>query len=265
MSRELLEVTLDALLKQQSSITQAFPQFYDRVKAIARKGGVRLKELRPDGVWRFSCQSGTKQNVRYDVFVRFSGIGRAIEQAASDAQYWKKDKSGLNATALANDVIYNSDIQTYCECPADLYWAHQYTRSKSTFNAKYTLDITQAPSRNNVAQRGAFCKHTQLVIDVLPMYHSSVAKYLKDHYAKEMKAAEDVNRTAITGKEPEKKIIVPGEVKPKPGKRIITPTEEPEEEPEEKKPKEEPEKEPEEDEEEETEEEPEDEEEENKK
>lgn len=67
---KLFEVTLDALIKQQSSVTQAFPQYHDRVKAIARKGGVRLKELRPDGVWRFAVHSGTKEGVWYDVFYK---------------------------------------------------------------------------------------------------------------------------------------------------------------------------------------------------
>jgi len=260
LATPLDEITLSALLQKQSTITQAFPQFYDRVKAISRKGGVRLKELRPDGVWRFQAHSGTKDNTWYDVFIKFKGVEGVIDKAATDPDFWKKGKQGLNANALANDIIYTSDIQTFCECPADLYWAHQYTRSRPQTNAKYTLQIDQAPTLRNVHQKGAFCKHTQAVVDVLPMYHSSVASYLKKDFAKEIKAAEDANGPTIRGEdkpEDDKKLIIPGkEDKPKP-KKLIVPTQldkakdEPEDKPEEE-PKDKPEEEPDDKEEEET-------------
>lgn len=223
----LLEITLDDLLKKQSSITQQFPQFYDRVKAIARKGGVRLKELRPDGVWRFQAHSGTKDNVWYDVFIKFKGIENVINRVALDPDYWKKSKKGLNLTSIANDVIYASDIQTFCECPADYYWAHQYTRSRDNMDAKYTLHIDQAPTLRNVNQKGAFCKHTQMVVDVLPMYHSSVASYLKKDFEKEIKAAEVANGPKIRGEEEKddrpKKVIIPGEEDRGKPKKLIKP------------------------------------------
>lgn len=73
-------------------------------------------------------------------------------------------------------------------CPADLYYGGQYIRTQR--KAKYTDPENRPPVIRNPKQYGAYCKHTQLVMDVLPMYGGTMARYLATEYEKQVEKFE---------------------------------------------------------------------------
>lgn len=75
-------------------------------------------------------------------------------------------------------------------CPADKFWAHQYTRSRLQYNAMVPPKELRAPTRNNKKEYGIIDKHLQALVNQLPMYEGTFAKFLKMKYANVVQAAE---------------------------------------------------------------------------
>lgn len=185
----LNEVNLSRLLMKQRSITRLSPQFYSRVASVSAKGGVRFTG-QEDDTWFFDVHSGTKDGVWWHAKIRFLNLIPTINAKVRNKKLWNKDRSGVDYRKLAQAVLYAVDIQLEDDCPADLYWAHQYTRSRAQYNAKTPPKETRPPKKNNVKEYGVMCKHLQSLVNQLPLYEGTFAKFLKTRYSKVVSAAE---------------------------------------------------------------------------
>jgi len=183
------EIKYSGLTRKQKTITNLFPQFPSRVKAIAGMGGLRLYKVEPD-LWHFKVHSGTKDDVWYDDYVRFKNIDEILRKHIKDRNLWNKTGTHVLLPRLAREVLFDTDIQLSCSCPAQKFWGHDYILSLNKYNAKYGKPETRPPKIRNPRQYGAYCKHLQNVINVLPWYESTMAKYLKQFYLEDIRRYE---------------------------------------------------------------------------
>jgi len=220
---DIIEATTSQLLRKQKSITRLFPTFPDRVKAIADKGGIRL-EGTEDELWHFKIHSGTKDSVWYDAYLKFKDIDSTLVKVIRDRRLWIGDKSRIDRRKMARKFMDIVDIQISCSCPAFLYWGSAYILSLGKYDAKHTNPELRAPKKRNPKQYGAFCKHLQTLMKVLPFYTDTMMRWLDDFYGDEIKTFEEETRKEY------------GWVKAVAKKLKKKKEEEPEEEPEEEKP-----------------------------
>jgi len=185
---QLLEYTFGDIKKKQLGITDLFPTFHDRVRQVAAKGGVLLKERLPK-VWHFEVASGTEDreedgspNRKYDVYVEFKNIYPLIKKHVLDQELWKQDGSGVDNRKLANAIFDEVDLETSCSCPASLFWGPDYIRTQ--VHAQHGDQEERPPKIKNPDKKGILCKHGDLVFDVLPAYKSTFAKHLIQYYKK---------------------------------------------------------------------------------
>jgi len=180
MSTTLIdEIRYADVIAKQSSINKLFPTFDDRVKAVAGKGGVRLKQVRGD-LWTFKVHSGTKDGVWYTNNVKFPNLEEDIRKYAKDKKLWNKDGTKVDLRKLAVEILFSTDVQLYCSCPAFLYYGAAYILTQR--GAKYTKPENRPPKKRNPSELGAICKHGQLLLDVLPMYATTLSKYISQYY-----------------------------------------------------------------------------------
>lgn len=181
MFGKILEYTYNDMVRKQMSVTRLFPQFPDRVKAVAHHGGVRLKEMFPE-TWHFTVTSGTQDGLRYDVYVKFKNIYEQLKKFVPNQKLWKKDKSGVDYRKLAAEVLNNVDLETSCSCPATLYWGQDYIRTQK--KAQYGEPEDRRPKIRNPREYGSLCKHGDLVFEVLPAHTTTFASHLKKYFSK---------------------------------------------------------------------------------
>lgn len=208
IDNQVNEADVGDLLRKQRSITSLFPKFYTRVKAVAAQGGVRLASQGRDrdgkGVWIFKVHSGTKAGVWYEVTVRFMDLLHVLNTLVADRGYWKGDNSGVDMRKVAPDLYKKVQLQTRCECPADLYWGKQYIRSKPKYDANVPPPEDRPPVVRNPHEYGAFCKHTQMVVNVLPMYNMTFAVFLAKYFGETIFDLEkEVRKGQVSEPEPE--------------------------------------------------------------
>ena len=188
---QLLEYTFADIKKKQLGVTDLFPTFHDRVRQVAAKGGVLLKERLPN-VWHFkvaSAQSDDKQTgKKYDVYIQFNNIYPLIKKHVVNTDIWKKDGSGVDHRKLADAVFSEVDMETSCSCPATLFWGPDYIRTQRL--AQYGDQEERPPRIRNPREKGILCKHGDLVFDVLPAYKSTFAKHLMQFYKKAIETVE---------------------------------------------------------------------------
>lgn len=248
----IVEATLKQLQRKQKSINKLFPTFPDRVKKVADKGGLRLRDTNED-TWFFKVHSGTEAGKWYDAVVHFKEINWTLEKLVKDRRLWVKDKSRVDMRKLADKFFDKADIEILCSCPAFQYWGPAYILSKDKYDAKYTDDETRPPKKRNPRQYGAYCKHYANVMKVLPFYKTTLAKWLKDFHADEISKFEEeakeefgwITKAAVAlkkkkeeeepKKEPKKKKLK--KRRPPKEKPEVEKPEEPIEEPEEEEPK----------------------------
>lgn len=190
------EIDIKGLLAKQRSITRQFPTFFQRVKKVADMGGIRLDSFM-DTEWVFKAHSGTQEDKWWEVRIRFLDIPQQVVKHTMNMKLWKKDKSSVDMRKLAQAVLAKVQVQTFCNCPADLYWSHQYTRSNAKYNAKIPPPEDRRPTRNNTHEYGAMCKHHQLVFNLLPHYEGTFAKFLSRFYAEQIHQAEENSRKRL--------------------------------------------------------------------
>jgi len=176
------------LKAKQASITDLFPTFYDRVKKVAKKGGVKLYGVEKDE-WSFNVSSATIDHVSYRNIVRFRGIEDDIKKQVADKRTWTKDGSKVDRRLLATQILYGTDMELLCVCPAFLYWGSSYILTQR--QAKWTNPEDRRPVVRNPKEFGAMCKHMQLVFDVLPFYYQTMAKYITAYYDSVVTQAEE--------------------------------------------------------------------------
>jgi hypothetical protein len=197
--KDLLDVVIDEMaygeiMRKQKSITYLFPPFRNRVKTVANKGGIRLDRMTP-GLWKYRVKSASQEDHWYDVYLHWKNIENAIKKHTPDMRLWKKDKSGVDLRRLAVEVMFDTDLEVYCSCPADLYWGGQYIRTQR--HAKYTRPENRPPVVRNPKQYGLMCKHLQLVFDLFPAYATTMAGYLNRVYRDDIEAAEGEARKKL--------------------------------------------------------------------
>lgn len=155
MSTTLIdEIRYADVLAKQSSINKLFPTFDDRVKAVAGKGGVRLKQVRGD-LWTFKVHSGTKDGVWYTNNVKFPNLEEDIIKYAKDKKLWNKEGTKVDLRKLAVEILFSTDVQLYCSCPAFLYYGAAYILTQR--GAKYTKPENRPPKKRNPSELGAMC------------------------------------------------------------------------------------------------------------
>lgn len=183
------EATLNNLQRKQRTISWLFPPFSDRVKKVGDMGGIRLKSVDDDN-WNFKVHSGTKKDVWYDVVIHFKDTKETLDKLVRDRGMWVKDRSRIDLRRLAEKFINEVNVQTFCSCPADLYWGGHYIRGLPRYDAKYTKPEHRPPRKNNPKQYGAYCKHTSALMKTLPFYTQTVAKWLRDFYSDDIQEIE---------------------------------------------------------------------------
>jgi hypothetical protein len=189
---EIIEATYGDIKKKQADVVKLFPPFYDRVDAVRLKGGMKMVGMDKSG-WAFQVHSGTDEgNKWYDVTLKFLGVPEVLRYASKEVGIWKKEQTGVNLSKLAQAVMYNVDIRVKCSCPADLYWGKHYIRSQEPMDAMVPPPEDRYPIVRNPKLYAAHCKHIQLVMNLLPMYHGTFAKWLKTHYLSDIVSAEKV-------------------------------------------------------------------------
>jgi hypothetical protein len=207
LDNQVNEADVKDLLRKQRSITSLFPKFYTRVKAVAAQGGVKLVKQGRDkdgkGVWVFKVHSGTKAEVWYEVTIRFMDLLNVLSRLVGDKKYWKTGGSGVDMRKIAPTAYQMVQLQTRCECPADLYWGKQYIRSKPKYDANVPPPEDRPPVVRNPHEYGAFCKHTQMAVNVLPLYNMTFAKFLGKFYGGTVIELEKSTRKAQAVSEPE--------------------------------------------------------------
>lgn len=186
----LTEITHAGLVTKQSDIEKLFPTFKQRVKAVGDKGGIRLVSTDKD-LWNMKIHSGTEDNKWYEFKVEWHELGDKIKDAVTSKSILKKDKSGIDQRKLARKLLKEENIRILCTCPAFQYWGPAYILSKDKYDGKYGRKETRPPKERNPNEYGATCKHGQAFLRTLPFYATDMIKFLKEHWAKEIKAAED--------------------------------------------------------------------------
>jgi len=184
------ELKFAGVKRKQKTITNLFPTFHDRVKAVATKGGLRLVKEEP-GLWHFKIHSGTKNNVWYDAYVQFTDIDQMLKRFVKNRHLWVRDKSKVDMRKLANKILYETQIKVYCSCPAFQYWGPAYILSLNKYDAKYSDKEKRPPRIRNPKRYGAVCKHLQGLLNALSFYEGTMASYLTKFYSEEIKKYED--------------------------------------------------------------------------
>ncbi len=150
------EASLSDLQRKQRTITWLFPTFHDRVSRIQDMGGLRLTSVDDDN-WDFKVHSGTKKDVWYDCVIHFKNIPETLAKYVRDKRLWVSDKSRIDLRKLAGKFISGVNVQTFCSCPADIFYGGHYIRGKPQYDAKYTNPEHRPPRKRNPNQYGAYC------------------------------------------------------------------------------------------------------------
>lgn len=183
------EVNFKGIVRKQRSINRLFPDWPDKVKGIANLGGLRMRSSNPDE-WFFKIHSGTKSDVWYDVHLRFKNVDELLGKHVKDRRLWVRDKSKVDMRKLSKKMLYGLDLQIDCSCPAALYWGPDYILSLGKYDAKYGRREIRPPKIRNPKQYGIVCKHLQNLLNVLPWYESTMAKWLNEFYGDKIRELE---------------------------------------------------------------------------
>lgn len=183
----LCEVTMAALKKGQLDITRLFKNFPDRVKDVASSGGAKVSEAGRD-FWRFGVASASEKGKKYDVPLFMTNIVTLLRQHVANNSLWVSDGSKVDLNKLAAAMYSDVDYKLTCTCPAFQFYGGAYQATKDGY--KYGKKEVRPPVKRNPKEYGVACKHLQLVMDVLPFYRQSFARYLKEYYGSDISALE---------------------------------------------------------------------------
>ena len=197
---KIYEVTYNEFLKKQSSIGKLYPTFGDRVKAVAKRGGVRLVEMLPE-VWHFKVNSGTQEGVRYDTYMRFKNMVEVLTKWVFNKTMWLKNAEHVDYRKLAAEVMNEVDLEFDCSCPSNTYSGFKYLRTQD--DAQYGDKENRPPVEKNPGGFGFACKHGMLCLQVLPFYVSTFSSFLKKYWESEILDIEDLYKQEIRAGEEE--------------------------------------------------------------
>ena len=113
--KKLCEITLSGISKKQKDITNLFPTFYDRVKAIGEKGGVRLMSLTAHE-WNFRIHSGTENNKWYAGEFYIKDMSALLKKYVPNKDLWTKDGKKVDLRKVARAIFFDADVEVSCSC-----------------------------------------------------------------------------------------------------------------------------------------------------
>ena len=188
------ELKYGGFMVKQKSVTKLFPKFGDRVNAVDANGGITLVNKTPD-LWTFAVASGTKPGVKYTVYLYFKDLPEMINKWASDNRLWDKEQKQINYNELAAEIFNDANLESDCNCPADLYWGPEYIKTqyknRPGGKAQYDHEEDRAPKIRNPKKYGIVCKHAYNVFKRLPFYTQTFANFLKQYWAKDIQKVVD--------------------------------------------------------------------------
>lgn len=225
---QLLEATASDIRRKHKSIKRLFPDFDAKTKGVEDKGGLRLTD-QDVSTWKFKIHSGTKKDVWYDAYIHYNNIKPTLERMVKDRRLWVADKSRIDLQKLARQFMDKVDIQLFCSCPAFQYWGPAYILSLGKYDAKHTRREIRPPRVRNPRQYGMLCKHLDRLMKALPFYGSTMSKWIKDFYSKDIaKWEEEAKEEFGWVKKAAKALAKKRKEKPKEEKPKEVPEEEPE-------------------------------------
>jgi len=142
--RYIYEATRSELKAKQANITDLFPTFNKRVKAVNTKGGVKLKSIDKYKM-NFKVHSGTEDDLWYNAEVFFKDLDKTITKAIKSGEVSSKDGKRVNYPKLARYVLDNGDIQIDDDCPATKYWGSAYILSRPKRDAYFNEPENRPP------------------------------------------------------------------------------------------------------------------------
>ena len=260
---KILEASAADIRRKHRSIKRLFPDFDIKTKGVEDKGGLRLVD-QDNKTWKFKIHSGTS-DIWYDAYLSFKNPKQTLERMVKDRRFWVADKTKVDLRKIAKAFMNKADIQLFCSCPAFKFWGPAFILSLDKYDAQYTRKEIRPPSVRNPKRYGAVCKHLDRLLKVFPFYGSTLAKWIKDFYAKDIAKWEQESQeeflggvrkaqAAVTKRREEPEVEEPEKEQPvtveldKAKLKKEKPEEEPEEKPEKEKPEEPEKKEPEEEE-----------------
>ena len=145
----LLEAKLRELISQTASQT---PKMYSRSSAIRP----RYLGISKFGIFNFQTNSQThdSEGAKWYQTVEIRDLLNQVEEVGD-----------ITAEDM-QQLLLNSDVKIYCECPAFLYWSLQYKATMKDYVSDEHPE-TRAPQRNNRRLKGALCKHLAAIVDQL--------------------------------------------------------------------------------------------------
>ncbi len=195
---DLLEATATDIRRKHRSIKRLFPDFDAKTKGVENKGGLRFVDQDPE-TWKFKIHSGTQADVWYDAYLHFKDIESTLERFVKDRSLWAADKKKVDYRQLSKQFMTKVDIQLFCSCPAFLYWGPAYILSLDKYDAHYVGKEERPPSERNPKRYGAVCKHLDRLLKVLPFYGSTMSKWIKDFYGKDITKWEQESQEEFMG------------------------------------------------------------------
>lgn len=193
----LLEATLGNLARKQKSIVRLFPTFADRVKNVGLRGGVRLDSW-DDDTWKFKVHSGTEMSLWYDNVLQFLNVEETLNALVANTRLWNKTRTKINLNKLGRAFMKKVQVKISCSCPAQKFYGGDYIISLPKYDAKYGEPENRPPRVRNPKKYGAYCKHLQAVMKVLPFHANQIAKWINQYHMDIIDAAEMDVRKAMT-------------------------------------------------------------------
>lgn len=184
----LNELNYNQSMRKNMSVFRLFPKFGQRIADVNKNGGVSLANQAPE-LWTFNVASGTKPGVRYAVYLKFKGIPELINKHAGNKKLWNKGETTIDYSKLAPEIMNELDLESDCNCQADLYWGGEYLKTQR--KAQYDHEENRPPKIRNPKQYGLLCKHSTDVFQRLPFYTSTFANFLKKFYAQDIQNVVD--------------------------------------------------------------------------
>ena len=182
---KIIEADAAAIRRKHRSIKRLFPDFSIKTKGVEDKGGLRFVDQDAE-TWKFKIHSGTQNDLWYDAYLHFKDIKSTLERFVKDRSLWVANKTKVDFRKLSKKFMNKVDIQLFCSCPAFKYWGPAYILSLDKYDAHYTRKEERPPSVRNPKRYGAVCKHLDRLLKVLPFYGSTMSKWLKDFYSKDI-------------------------------------------------------------------------------
>ena len=196
---KILEADAAAIRRKHRSIKRLFPDFDDKTKGVEDKGGLRFVDQDAE-TWKFKIHSGTQSDLWYDAYLHFKNAKQTLERFVKDRSLWVADKSKVDFRKLSKKFMNKADIQLFCSCPAFKFWGPAFILSLDKYDAHYTRKEERPPSVRNPKRYGAVCKHLDRLLKVLPFYGSTMSKWIKDFYGKDIAQWEKESQEEFMGK-----------------------------------------------------------------